>query len=134
MAEVFAGFGAGLLVLGLAPVATLLLVRPEGLLLREAARLAPGVAGLLTGLARDSGVPRLVRLRLWLLLAYLAMPFDLGPDFAPALGLADDAVIVAVAMSATLRRVGFDAVERHWPDSRESFAVLRRFAPSAGAV
>jgi uncharacterized membrane protein YkvA (DUF1232 family) len=29
--------------------------------------------------------------RLWLLVAYLAIPFDLVPDFVPVLGYADDA-------------------------------------------
>jgi uncharacterized membrane protein YkvA (DUF1232 family) len=41
--------------------------------------------------------PRLegVRLWLWLLLAYLAIPIDLVPDFIPVVGYSDDAIIVA---------------------------------------
>jgi uncharacterized membrane protein YkvA (DUF1232 family) len=39
-----------------------------------------------------------VRVRLWLLLGYLAIPFDLVPDFIPVLGYADDAIIVTLVL------------------------------------
>lgn len=48
---------------------------------------------LLRRLAADCCMPRGVRIRLGLLLVYLASPFDLVPDFVPIIGLADDAVI-----------------------------------------
>jgi Protein of unknown function (DUF1232) len=42
-----------------------------------------------------------VRIRLGLLLAYLAVPIDLIPDFIPILGYADDAIIVTSGGSST---------------------------------
>jgi uncharacterized membrane protein YkvA (DUF1232 family) len=66
--------------------------------------------------------------RLWLLLAYLALPFDIIPDFVPVVGYADDAVIVAWTLRAVVRRSGAAALERHWPGGPDGLAVVRRLA------
>ena len=52
-----------------------------------------------------------------MLLAYLALPFDMIPDFIPVLGYADDAVIVTAVLRGVVRRAGIVAVRRHWPGS-----------------
>lgn len=49
-------------------------------------------------LARSPRVPLRVRLPLLGVLAYLAMPVDLVPDFIPVLGQLDDLLVVAVAV------------------------------------
>ena len=67
---------------------------PNKTSLREALRLLPDVLRLIKRLAGDRSLPQGVRIRLLLLLAYLALPFDLVPDFIPVLGYADDAVVV----------------------------------------
>jgi hypothetical protein len=51
------------------------------------------VAGHVIGMAADRSLPTCVRARLGLLLAYLAFPLDIVPDFVPVLGYADDATI-----------------------------------------
>lgn len=61
----------------------------RGGLVREALRLLPDVLRLLPRLAADRSLPRGVRVRLALLLAYLASPIDLVPDFIPVIGYAD---------------------------------------------
>jgi hypothetical protein len=71
--------------------------RPRGGLLREALRLLPDLLRLL---AADRSLPRSVRIRLALLLAYLAVPIDIVPDFIPILGYADDAIIVTIGRDA----------------------------------
>jgi uncharacterized membrane protein YkvA (DUF1232 family) len=71
-------------------IGALLLARPTGAVVTEAVRLLPDLLRLLRRLATDTSLPRGVRVRLWLLLAYLAMPLDLVPDFIPVLGYADD--------------------------------------------
>lgn len=96
--------------------------------LREALRLVPDVIRLLRRLAADPALPRGVRIRLLLLLAYLVCPIDLVPDFIPVLGYADDAVIVGIALRSVARRAGPQALDRHWPGSPEGLAVVRRFA------
>ena len=118
------GVGVGLLYLGL--LGALLLARPKGNLLRETLRLLPDLVRLLRRLADDSDVPRAVRVRLWLLLGYLAMPIDLVPDFVPVLGYADDAIIVALVLRSVVRRAGAPVIDRHWPGTDDGFAALAR--------
>jgi uncharacterized membrane protein YkvA (DUF1232 family) len=119
---------AGLLVLWIALVAVLWLTKPDELRLRDAVRLLPDLMRLLKRLAGDEALPRGVRVRLWLLLGYLAMPIDLVPDFIPVLGYADDAVVVAIALRSVTRRAGADALHRHWPGTPDGLAAVRRLA------
>jgi uncharacterized membrane protein YkvA (DUF1232 family) len=94
----------------------------------EAARLLPDLLRLVSRLARDGSLPRGVRWRLWMLLAYLVSPIDLIPDFVPIVGYADDAVIVALALRSVVRAAGSDPLERHWSGSPGGLAVVRRLA------
>ncbi|HEX7104841.1 MAG TPA: YkvA family protein [Acidothermaceae bacterium] len=122
------GVVAGLLLLWLLLLAFLWKARPDEMRLREMLRLLPDVLRLLRRLAGDSTLPRGVRVRLWLLLAYLALPIDLVPDFIPVLGYADDAIVVALVLHSVIRRAGPDAMDRHWPGTPEGLAALRRLA------
>jgi uncharacterized membrane protein YkvA (DUF1232 family) len=126
------GVGGGLLLLWLLLVAALWLTRPDDLRLRELLRLLPDVLRLLRRLAADPGLPRGVRVRLWLLLGYLALPIDLVPDFVPVLGYADDAVVVALVLRSVVRRAGPEALEGHWPGTPEGLAALRRLVRLPG--
>lgn len=107
-------------------LAFLILVRPHDISLRDAKRFVPDVARLLTDLSRDPTVSRKVRRRLGLLLAYLAFPIDLVPDFIPVLGYADDVVLIAYVLRWVFRQAGADTVERHWRGSPEGLMILRR--------
>ena len=71
----------GVILLWLALVAVLLAFRPSDLNPTEALRLLPDTLVLIRRLAVDRALPRGVRIRLHLLLAYLIMPIDLIPDF-----------------------------------------------------
>jgi uncharacterized membrane protein YkvA (DUF1232 family) len=93
----------GLLVLWLLLLALLWRARPDELTARGARRLLPDVLRLVRRLAADRSLPRAVRVRLWLLLAYLLSPIDLVPDFVPVLGYADDVVVVAWALRSVMR-------------------------------
>jgi uncharacterized membrane protein YkvA (DUF1232 family) len=109
-------------------VIALLLGRPRGSALSEAVRLLPDTIRLLRSLAADRTLPRAIRVRLWLLFVYLAVPFDLIPDFIPVIGYADDAIIVALVLRSIIRRAGPDAVKRHWTGTPEGLAALLRVA------
>jgi uncharacterized membrane protein YkvA (DUF1232 family) len=120
------GVAAALLLAWLALVIVLVVVRPRGGLLREALRVLPDVLRLVRRLAADTTLPRRVRIRLGLLLAYLAFPIDLIPDFIPVLGYADDAIIVTAVLRGVVRRAGLDAVRAHWPGTDDGFTALVR--------
>jgi uncharacterized membrane protein YkvA (DUF1232 family) len=118
----------GLVLLWVALVVALWLGRPDDLRARDALRLLPDLVRLLRRLAGDRSLPRGVRVRLWLLLGYLAMPVDLVPDFVPVIGYADDVVVVAFALRSVTRRAGPEALDRHWPGTPEGLAAVRRLA------
>lgn len=124
--DLLLGIAAALVVAWVAMVLALVIVRPRRGLLREAMRLLPDVLRLVRRLAGDRDLPRTVRVRLWLLLAYLAIPIDPVPDFIPVLGYADDAIIATAVLRSVVRRAGIQAVRRHWPGSDDGFAVLCR--------
>ncbi|MEV4177169.1 DUF1232 domain-containing protein [Nonomuraea sp. NPDC049709] len=126
--DLLIGLAVALLVAWLALIAMLAIVRPRGGLLREALRLLPDVLRLVRRLAADPDLPRGVRVRLVLLLAYLAFPIDVVPDFIPVLGYADDAIIVVAVLRSVVRRAGLQAVRRHWPGTDDGFTVLTRLA------
>ena len=65
---------------------------PDTVNMHDALRLLPDLARLIRRLAADNTVPTGVRIRLALLLIYLASPIDLIPDFLPVIGYADDGV------------------------------------------
>jgi uncharacterized membrane protein YkvA (DUF1232 family) len=122
------GVLAGLLLLWVLLVAVLWASKPDEVRLRELLRLLPDVLRLVRRLAADGSLPRGVRVRLWLLLAYLALPIDLVPDFIPVLGYADDAIAVALVLRSVVRRAGTEAVTRQWPGTPDGLAALRRLA------
>src|SRR3954451_7940133 len=122
---------AGLLVAYLAAVAALLVSarrHPEALGLCGVLRLLPDLLRLLRALAGDRSVPRGVRVRLVLLLVYLASPIDLVPDVVPVLGYADDVLVVAMVLRSVVRRAGADALHAHWAGTPEGLAAVERLA------
>ena len=127
------GVVVGLALAWLALVVALLAARPRGAAgaarggaLAESLRLLPDALRLIGRLAADRTLPAGVRIRLGLLGAYLALPFDLIPDFVPVVGYADDALVVAWTLRAVTRRAGLAAVRRHWPGTDDGFAALVR--------
>lgn len=107
-------------------VIALIVLCPRGGLLRAALRVLPDVLRLVRRLAADTALPRGVRIRFVLLLAYLALPIDLVPDFIPVLGYADDAIIATAVLRSVVRRAGLGPVRAHWPGTDDGFAVLIR--------
>jgi uncharacterized membrane protein YkvA (DUF1232 family) len=122
------GVAAALVLAWVALVIALAVLRPRGGLLREAVRILPDALRLIRRLAADKTMPPGVRLRLALLLAYLAIPIDLIPDFIPVLGYADDAIIITAVLRSVVRRAGLTAVRSHWPGSDDGFTALCRLA------
>jgi uncharacterized membrane protein YkvA (DUF1232 family) len=124
--DIAIGLAAALVFAWVALLVALAIMRPPGGLLRDAVRILPDVLRLIRRLAADKSLPSGVRIRLWGVLAYLALPFDLIPDFIPVLGYADDAIVVTAILRSVVRRAGIEAVRAQWPGSDDGFAALCR--------
>ena len=120
------GIVGGLVLIWGVLAAALWFTKPDDYDMRQALRLLPDLIRLIKRLAADPDTPRGVRIRLALLLVYLALPIDLIPDFVPVLGYADDAIIVALVLRSATRRAGPDALARHWPGTPEGLTALKR--------
>ena len=88
----------------------------------------PDCARLFARISRDPEVARPARWALALMVGYLALPFDLIPDFIPVIGLLDDALLVALTLRWLLRSAGPGLVRRHWPGPEASLRVILRLA------
>ena len=95
---------------------------------RALARFIPDCLVLVRRLLGDPEVPRTTKLLLGGLVAYLASPIDLVPDFVPIAGQFDDALVVALVLRAVLRRSGAQKLREHWPGPDRSLAVLLRLS------
>jgi uncharacterized membrane protein YkvA (DUF1232 family) len=93
---------------------------------RVIAGFIPDCVVLVRRLLGDPVVPRASKLLLGGLVAYLASPIDLVPDFIPVAGQIDDALVVALVLRAVLRRSGADKLREHWPGPERSLAALLR--------
>jgi uncharacterized membrane protein YkvA (DUF1232 family) len=119
------GVVGGLVLVWAVLAAVLWLTKPDEYELKEA-WLLPDLIRLIKRLAADPDTPRGVRIRLALLLVYLALPVDLIPDFVPVVGYADDAIIVALVLRSATRRAAPDALATHWPGTPEGLNALKR--------
>lgn len=93
---------------------------------RALATFIPDCIVLSTRLARDPRVPRSRKLLLLALVGYLALPFDLVPDFIPVAGQLDDAILVALVLRSLVRSSGEDVIRELWSGPEESLAVILR--------
>jgi uncharacterized membrane protein YkvA (DUF1232 family) len=99
---------------------------------RESARalagFIPDCLVLCSRLLGDPRVPRRKKALLIALTGYLALPFDLVPDFIPVAGQLDDVVIVALVLRSLLSGGGETLVREHWPGPQNSLALVLRLA------
>lgn len=101
---------------------------------RALARLVPHCAVLFKRLVADQRVPARWKLASGFALVYLAVPFDLVPDFIPVAGQLDDAILVALVMRGLLRSAGPQLLREHWPGPAAWLGPLERLAGTAPAA
>lgn len=118
--------GAFVLLYALFVIALLIAGRRESA--RALAGFIPDCVILCTRLLRDPRVPRRHKTMLVALAGYLALPFDLVPDFIPVAGQLDDVVIVALVLRRLIRGGGEELIREHWPGPQSSLALVLRLA------
>ena len=89
--------------------------------------LLPDMGVLLGRLLRDDRVPTVAKAIGLAGLAYLVSPLDFLPGllFGPV-GMIDDLVVVALALSAILNHTHPDVVRSHWPGQGDVLLVIQR--------
>ena len=126
LTDILISVAATLLAAWLLLVTALIVGRAKGVPATEGLRVLPDVLRLLRRLAADPALPRPVRARAWIALAWLLSPIDLIPEFLPVIGPADDIIVVTVLLRSMIRRAGPEAVQRHWSGTPQGLAVLAR--------
>jgi uncharacterized membrane protein YkvA (DUF1232 family) len=102
--------------------------------IRMIARLVPYCAILFKRLLADPRVPSRWKVASAFALVYLAVPFDLVPDFIPVAGQLDDAILVALVLRGLLRSAGPRLLREHWPGPTALLVPIERFAGTPPAV
>jgi uncharacterized membrane protein YkvA (DUF1232 family) len=95
---------------------------------RDVVRFLPDCLVLFKRLLGDRRVGRRVKILLGLLLVYLAMPFDLVPDFIPVIGQLDDLLLIMLVIGYVVKRSGEDVVRELWPGSDRGLHIVLRLA------
>lgn len=95
---------------------------------RALAGFIPDCFVLIGRLAADGATPRRYRIMLGAVVAYLAFPIDLIPDFVPVVGQLDDALVVGIALRMCLRARDERAIRAAWPGPDSSLAIVLRAA------
>ena len=95
---------------------------------RALATFVPDCIVLVSRLSRDPRVPRRRKLLLLALVGYLALPFDVVPDFVPVAGQLDDAIVVALVLRRLVRSGGAPLIRELWPGPEQSLALILRVA------
>ena len=96
--------------------------------LGDVLRLLPELLRFLGRLVADRKFPLRPRLALLFLLAYLASPIDLVPDFIPVIGYADDVLVVALVLRLVVRTSGSQSLERNWTGSSTGLLLVEKLA------
>jgi uncharacterized membrane protein YkvA (DUF1232 family) len=102
----------------------ILLLLGRGRDARDVARFVPDCMVLFKRLLRDPRVPRRAKVAVGLLIPYLALPFDLIPDFIPVAGQLDDAILVAATLAYVVRTAGRAVIEELWPGSERALKAV----------
>ena len=95
---------------------------------RALVRLVPDCVVLFKRLLTDPRVDWWRKAVLVLVIAYVASPIDLVPDFVPIAGQLDDAILVVLAIRVLLRGGGPRLLSEHWPGPARSLEFIRRLA------
>ena len=95
---------------------------------REVLAFLPDVVSLLRDVAKDTRVPRRVKVEAFLAAAYLVLPIDVIPDFLPGIGQLDDLAVLAWALRRLLLGAGEGVLREHWRGTPRGLEILLQVA------
>jgi uncharacterized membrane protein YkvA (DUF1232 family) len=98
---------------------------------KEAALTVPHLASLAANLMADRRVPAQAKATLVGVMAYLALPFDLIPDFIPVLGYLDDLVLVILVFDGVVNQIDEAIVAGYWKGDPATLQRLRAMSRRA---
>ncbi len=102
---------------------------------RDILMLLPDLTVLLIRLTRDPRVPLAAKVIAGLGVAYILSPVDLLPEFLLGpIGLIDDLLVVATALSRLLKSVHPDIVREHWPGQGDALDAIHRVTSWADSL
>jgi len=123
--------GASIVAIWVLLLLVLWVVRPRDVGLGALVAIVPDVLRLVRDLIADRSTPRVVRVALVGLLAWLISPIDLIPEFVPVLGPLDDVIVAVLVLRYVRRRLGSAELRRQWRGSEAGFALLGRLIGSS---
>ncbi|MCM0646976.1 YkvA family protein [Clostridium swellfunianum] len=91
----------------------------------EYALLIPDIAALLWRLFRDKRVQIKTKLLVGGLIAYIASPIDLLPDFIPMIGKIDDVAVVFFAMNKIINEVPEEVILANWTGKEDIIRTVK---------
>ena len=91
---------------------------------RAIAGFIPDCVVMVSRLARDPAISRTRRALLFVVLAYLALPIDLIPDFLPVAGQLDDAVVLALGLRVLAHGADAARLRAAWPGPESSLRLV----------
>ncbi len=101
---------------------------------RALAGFVPDCVRLIRRLLAHPSTTTAQRVTLLAVLAYLALPFDLIPDFVPVVGVLDDAILVSLALRWLLATHPEAEIRASWPGPESSLRLVLRVAGRAAAA
>jgi len=77
----------------------------------------PQFAKLLLGLFRDARVPRFLKVLTAGAILYVALPFDILPDFVPVAGWIDEVVVIFLILIQYMKFCPPEVFKEHWENT-----------------
>ncbi|ERI95652.1 hypothetical protein HMPREF1982_00126 [Clostridiales bacterium oral taxon 876 str. F0540] len=91
----------------------------------EYAMLVPDIGALLWRLFKDKRVDIKTKMLVGGLIAYIASPIDIIPDFIPLVGKIDDVAIVFFAMNKIINEVPEEVILSNWTGKEDIIKIIR---------
>lgn len=88
----------------------------------------PHLAGLFWRTLNDSRVPKMFKLRLLAVAAYIIVPFDIVPDFVVGFGQIDDSLALVLLSTLLIGGPEEEIAMEHWRGSPTLFRSARKIA------